>query len=128
MVKSKKVWPETPSVKRLKLNLLIDQLEQLPGEVLQSCQNSSFMVQIKWKGNRKIAGFLPKRSVRNCTSKQQVQASAVVCWNEAFDHTCKLRKTDDTQSYKSWIINLEIQVNIYRSSKIKKSSKIDELH
>ncbi|KAJ0987697.1 hypothetical protein J5N97_006053 [Dioscorea zingiberensis] len=107
MTKSK-VWPAPPSVMRMKLNLLIDELEQLPGDMLQSCQNSSFMVQIEWKGKGRNFGFLHKVSTRNFTSRQHIQANGVICWNEAFDYTCKIRKTD-SQNYKSWIINLEIQ-------------------
>ncbi|XP_072995356.1 uncharacterized protein [Typha latifolia] len=92
---------------RFQLHLIIQNIEHLPVDKLEDCSRS-LMVEIKWRGSKRISDFLPKSSKRICTSKQPIQANGIVRWNEEFDHIGKLKRIKN-QGYRSWNINIYVQ-------------------
>ncbi|OVA09932.1 EEIG1/EHBP1 N-terminal domain [Macleaya cordata] len=102
-----KFWSAHATTRSFKLHLVIHDLKCLPTAGLTDISDDNLIVQIQWKGSRRVRGYLPKGVERNCTSKQSIQPDGSVNWDEGFNHDCKL-KLMDSQSFRSWIINLEV--------------------
>ncbi|XP_017697221.3 uncharacterized protein LOC103702917 [Phoenix dactylifera] len=101
-------WSASPSSLSLKLHLIIHEIGGLPMDKLEDWSKSSLVVQMEWRGSGRKSSFLPTAFRKSCTSKQPIHPDGVVSWDEGFDQTCKLKRKN-SRSYRSWIINLEVQ-------------------
>ncbi|WOK95521.1 hypothetical protein Cni_G04228 [Canna indica] len=90
-----------------RLFLMVHGIKNLPVD----CSKSSMMIIIEWRGSgRKVLGFLHQgMKQKNCTSKQPTQPNGTVTWKEGFNCICNLKRIN-SQSFKSWIVNLQVQV------------------
>ncbi|KAI3965087.1 hypothetical protein MKX01_014018 [Papaver californicum] len=111
--KWKKIWPIHDNTRSVKVQLVIHDLETLPISGLTeediSAAVDNLIVKIEWKGSKSGRAYLPKGVPKNCTSRQSIKPDGTVSWDEEFDHDCKIRLMDDSQSFKSWFIHLEVQ-------------------
>ena len=96
----------TSDTKHFKLHLKICELEGLVINDIPNKDNYKMQVHIKLGVARR--GYVPRIAVqRNRTSKQNVNADGIVCWNEGFEQRCNLGV-----SHGSWKINLQVHVSI----------------
>ncbi|KAI3980507.1 hypothetical protein MKX01_008924 [Papaver californicum] len=111
--KWKKIWAIHDNTRSVKVQLVIHDLKSLPISGLTeediSAAVDNLIVKIEWKGSKSGRAYLPKGVSKNCTSRQSVKPDGTVNWDEEFDHDCKIKLMDDSQSFKSWFIHLEVQ-------------------
>ncbi|RZC83798.1 hypothetical protein C5167_046589 [Papaver somniferum] len=111
--KWKKIWPIHDNTRSVKVQLVIHDLKSLPipssGLTKDTSAAENLIVRIEWKGLKNGRALLPKGAPKNCTSRQGIKPDGSVNWDEGFDHDCKIKLMDDSQSFKSWFIHLEVQ-------------------
>ncbi|KAF5959501.1 hypothetical protein HYC85_000710 [Camellia sinensis] len=97
------ISPATSETWGFKLHLIVCDLEGLS---IPNKENYTIKVQIEWPVPRKK--YLSRRTIeRNHTSNQCINSNGCICWNEGFNHECKLRMKN-SKTFSSQMINLEI--------------------